>query len=96
MLKKRITAGLLSGMLTATLLTPALAGAVDELHKQLFTNKCGKCHSPERIKQFHGNRKELLELIKRMSGKPGAAIDQEELEKLDEYILSLDLDTGSG
>lgn len=96
MLKKRFTIWGLAGLMFATLFPPAIAGAVDNLHKQLFTDKCGKCHSSERIKQFHGNRKQLLELIKRMSEKPGATIDQEELEKLDEYILSLDLDTGSG
>ena len=92
---KKIITGLVA-MLTTTLLPLASARAVDPMHKQLFSDKCGKCHSAERIRQFHGNRKQLLELIQRMSQKPGAEIKPEDLEKIDEYILSLDLATGSG
>ena len=82
--------------LTASLLTPTDLKASEDPHKMLFDNKCGKCHSSERIKKFHKNKKEMSEIIKRMSGKKGANISQEELDAIDEYILSLDFDTGSG
>ncbi len=82
--------------LAASVLTPTNLRATEDPHKMLFDNKCSKCHSPDRIKKFPKNKKEMSETIKRMSGKKGANISQEELDAIDEYILSLDLDTGSG
>ncbi|HDS16437.1 MAG TPA: hypothetical protein ENN66_07505 [Proteobacteria bacterium] len=96
MLRKKIMSWGLAGCLAALILTPAVGGAADELHRQLFTVKCSKCHSADKIKQFHGNQQQLLKLLQRMSGKHGAEIKPEDLEKIDEYILSLDLTTGSG
>lgn len=82
--------------LAASFLTPTNLWAVENPHKMLFENKCSKCHNPDRIKKFHKDKKEMSETIKRMSGKKGSNISQEELDAIDEYILSLDYDTGSG
>ncbi len=82
--------------LAASVLAPATPGAAEDPHKLLFENKCSKCHNPDRIKKFHKDKKGMSETIKRMSNKKGSDITQEELDAIDEYILSLDPDTGSG
>jgi len=69
--------------------------AADNPHQQLFEKKCIKCHSLERVKNAHQTKTQMSETIKRMAKKPGADISAEDLEALDEYILTLDPDTGS-
>ncbi|MCD6430570.1 MAG: hypothetical protein J7L57_05045 [Deltaproteobacteria bacterium] len=82
--------------LAASVLTPTNLWATENPHKMLFENKCSKCHNPDRIKKFHKDKKKMSDTVKRMSGKRGSNITQEELDAIDEYILSLDFDTGSG
>ncbi|MBN2332213.1 MAG: photosystem P840 reaction-center cytochrome c-551 [Deltaproteobacteria bacterium] len=69
--------------------------AADNQHQQLFESKCSKCHALDRVKNAHQTKAQLSETIKRMAKKQGADISAEDLEALDEYILTLDLDTGS-
>ena len=72
------------------------AGNSDNPHKELFESKCTKCHDLKRVDRSHKANKDLTGIINKMSKKKGSDISQEDLDAIDEYILSLDFDIGSG
>lgn len=54
--------------------------------KELFENKCQKCHALERVRQAHLTRDRAKEVVERMRKKPGADISKADAESIYRYL----------
>jgi hypothetical protein len=64
---------------------------LEDPHKGLFQEKCGKCHSLDKVVMAHQTKSdtELKEIIERMAKKEKSGISQEELDKIHESMKML-------
>lgn len=64
---------------------------LEEPHKNLFQEKCGKCHSLDKVVKAHQTKDEtgMKAIIERMTDKKKSGISKEEIEKIHESMLML-------
>lgn len=64
---------------------------LEDPHKGLFQEKCGKCHSLDRVVMAHQTKSdaELNEIIERMAKKEKSGISKEEIEKIHQSMMIL-------
>jgi hypothetical protein len=64
---------------------------VEEPHPGLFQEKCGKCHSLDKVVKAHQTKDEaeMEKIVERMAAKKGSGISQEEVDKINQSMLML-------
>ena len=64
---------------------------MEEPHKGLFQEKCGKCHSLAVVVKAHQttDEKGMREIIEKMTAKEKSGISKEEAEKIHESMMIL-------
>jgi DNA-directed RNA polymerase subunit M/transcription elongation factor TFIIS len=64
---------------------------LEEPHKGMFQEKCGKCHSLDVVVKAHQTKDEaeMKTIIERMAEKKGSGIKKEEIEKIHDSMLML-------
>ncbi len=64
---------------------------IEDPHKGLFQEKCGKCHSVAVVVKAHQtmDEKGMEEIIERMAKKEKSGISEEEVEKIHESMMML-------
>jgi len=63
----------------------------EEPHKSLFQEKCGKCHSVDKVIKAHQTKDEteMKTIIEKMAEMKKSGISKEEIEKIHESMLML-------
>jgi cytochrome c2 len=64
---------------------------VEDPHKGLFQEKCGKCHSVDKVVMAHQTTDQsgMKEVIDRMAKKEKSGISEDEIEKIHESMMIL-------
>jgi cytochrome c2 len=64
---------------------------MEDPHKGLFQEKCGKCHSLDKVVKAHQTKDEteIKGIIERMAEKKKSGISKEEIEKIHESMMIL-------
>jgi len=64
---------------------------MEDPHKGLFQEKCGKCHSLDKVVMAHQTKSdaELKQIIERMAKKEKSGISKEEIQKIHESMMIL-------
>lgn len=64
---------------------------VEEPHKGLFQEKCGKCHSVDKVVKAHQTKDEagMKDIIQKMAEKEKSGISKEEMEKIHQSMIIL-------
>jgi cytochrome c2 len=64
---------------------------MEDPHKGLFQEKCGKCHSVDKVVKAHQTTDEagMKEVIEKMAKKEKSGISKEEIEKIHESMMIL-------
>ncbi len=64
---------------------------MEDPHKGLFQEKCGKCHSVDKVVMAHQTTDEagMKEVIEKMAKKEKSGISKEEIEKIHESMMIL-------
>ena len=60
----------------------------EEPHKALFQEKCGKCHSVDKVVMAHQTKTdaEMEEIVQKMAKKEKSGISQDEIQKINQSM----------
>jgi len=64
---------------------------MEDPHKGLFQEKCGKCHSLDKVVKTHQTKNdvEMKKIIERMAKKEKSGISKDEIDKINQSMLML-------
>lgn len=64
---------------------------LEEPHKGLFQEKCGKCHSLDKVVKAHQTKDpaEMKKIVEKMAVKKGSGISKEEIDKINQSMFML-------
>jgi nitrate/TMAO reductase-like tetraheme cytochrome c subunit len=64
---------------------------MEDPHKGLFQEKCGKCHSLDKVVKAHQTKDsaEMKKIIEKMATKKGSGISKEEIDKINQSMFML-------
>lgn len=64
---------------------------MEDPHKGLFQERCGKCHSLDKVVKAHQTKDsaEMKKIIEKMATKKGSGISKEEIDKINQSMFML-------
>jgi nitrate/TMAO reductase-like tetraheme cytochrome c subunit len=64
---------------------------MEDPHKGLFQEKCGKCHSLDKVVKAHQTKNdvEMQKIVERMAAKEKSGISKDEIDKINQSMLML-------